>query len=54
MEQKPTKVPKLKKGETIYTVEGFVKFWNWLAWLMSKQEIDTSSPEKPKIVARYV
>ena len=59
---KPSSAPQLKKGETLYTCDGFVDFWNFmstfvLAFANAKGEgleVDCTNPSAPKFVPRYM
>lgn len=62
MYTRPAHPVTLEKGKTIYTAEGYVAFWNWLATFvfnLSKVkgegiEIDLTVPDKPKFKAVYI
>ena len=62
MNAKPTGTIKFETGKTVYTVEGFTKFMNWMCAaffnLKGDEEhgvkIDWTVQDHPKIVVKYV
>lgn len=62
MNAKPTGTIKFEKDKTVYTVEGFTKFMNWMCAAFFNLEgdeehgvkIDWTVQDHPKIVVKYV